>query len=158
MSLLLRMGQYMLWADEKIWDVVQTLTDEEFSQELGPNSGCIRDRYLHMAQGHSGWFCRWMNKEPEKVLIEKLDRNALFSFLHRYNGLIMDLIQGNGVDAVKMPSRAGEMYLKMEEMVFNIINHATYHRGQIVLLLRLLGKRVNATDYVPYLIELNHLQ
>jgi len=25
------MGQYMLWADEKIWKIVKTLSDEEFS-------------------------------------------------------------------------------------------------------------------------------
>jgi len=155
MSLLLRMGQYMLWADEKIWEVVQTLTDEEFLQEVGPNSGCTRDRYLHMAQGHSQWYYRWINKEPEEVQIESLEREALFSFLLQCNGSIMDLIQGNGIDAAKIPSRTGGIYLKMEEMVFNIINHATYHRGQIVLLLRRLGKSVNATDYVPYLRELN---
>jgi len=146
----------MLWADDKIWEIVKTLTDEEFSEELGPNSGCIRDRYLHMAQGHCGWYYRWINKEPEEVQIESLERDDLFSFLHRCNSLIMDLIQGNGIDAAKMPSRTGELYLKMEEMVFNIINHATYHRGQIVLLLRQLGKSVNVTDYVPYLREFNN--
>jgi uncharacterized damage-inducible protein DinB len=145
----------MLWADEKIWVVVQTLTDEEFLQEVGPNTGCIRDRYLHMTQGHSQWYYRWINKEPEEVQIESLERETLFSFLHRCNGSIMDLIQGNGIDAAKMPPRAGELYLKREEMVFNIINHATYHRGQIVLLLRQLGKPVNVTGYVPYLMELN---
>ena len=69
----------------------------------------------------------------------------------------MDLIQGNGIDAAKMQSRSGGIYLNMEEMVFNIINHATYHRGQIVLLLRQLGKSVDATDYVPYLVEINNL-
>jgi len=155
MSLLLRMGQYTLWADEKIWEIVKTLTDEEFSQEIHPSSGSIRDRYLHMAQGHCSWYYRWIDKEPEDVKVESLERDALFSFLNRCNGLIMDLIQGNGFDAAKVPSRAGKMYLTMEEMVFNIINHATYHRGQIVTLLRQLGKSVTATDYVPYLIEIN---
>ena len=63
----------------------------------------------------------------------------------------MDLIQGNGFDAAKIPTQNGGLLLTMEGMVFNIINHATYHRGQIVTLLRCLGKEVPATDYVPYL-------
>ena len=151
MSLLLRMGQYMLWADEKIWDIVRTLTDEEFSREVDKQSGSIRDRYLHMAYGHSQWYLRWMNKKLEKIDLEKLSREELFLYLHRYNGLIMDLIQGNGFDAAEMPSQNGGLLLTMEGMVFNIINHATYHRGQIVTLLRCLEKEVPATDYVPYL-------
>ena len=151
MSLLLRMGQYMLWADEKIWDIVRTLTDEEFSLNVDTQSGSIRDRYFHMAFGHSQWYSRWISKELEPVELEKLSREDLFSYLHRYNGLIMDLIQRNGFDAAEIPSQNGGLLLTREGMVFNIINHATYHRGQIVTLLRCLGKEVPATDYVPYL-------
>ncbi|MCJ7817361.1 MAG: DinB family protein, partial [Candidatus Thorarchaeota archaeon] len=146
--------QYMLWADERIWEIVETLTDEEFSQELIPGSGSIRNRYLHMAQDHCGLYYRWVRNDPENVEVERLERDALFSFLNRCNGMIMDLIQGNGFDAAKVPSTAGEIYLTMEEMVFNIINHATYHRGQIVTILRCLGKEVSATDYMSYLINI----
>ncbi|MHA2022512.1 MAG: DinB family protein, partial [Candidatus Thorarchaeota archaeon] len=123
--------------------------------EQNPGSGTIRERYVHMAQGHCGWYYRWINKDSEKVGIEGLERDDLFSFLNDCNGLIIDLIQGNGFDAAKIPFQASDIILTMEEMVFNIINHATYHRGQIVTLLRQLGKSVNATDYVPYLIEIN---
>ena len=154
MSLLLRMGQYMLWADENIWEIVKTLTDEEFSQIFEETSGSIRDRYLHMAQGHSQWYYRWINEVPKKVDFDKLERDTLFTTLHRVNGLIMDLIQGNGFDAAKVSSSVGEIYLTMEEMVFNIINHATYHRGQIVTMLRCLGRVVSATDYMAYLIDI----
>lgn len=158
MSLLLRMGQYMLWADEKIWNIVKTLSDEEFTQTIDEKSGSIRDRYLHMTQGHLLWYYRWIHKKPEEFEPDTLEREDLFSFLHRINGLIMDLIQGNGLDAAKVPSNSGEIYLTMEEMVFNIINHATYHRGQIATLLRRLGKTVSPTDYVPYLFEKNQIE
>ena len=158
MSLLLRMGQYMLWADERIWEIVKTLSDEEFAQTIDEKSGSIRDRYLHMAQGHSQWYYRWINKKPEELEYDNLERDDLFSFLHRINGLIMDCIQGNGFDAAKVPSSTGEIYLTMEEMVFNIINHATYHRGQIATLLRRLEKPVSPTDYVPYLFEKNQIE
>ena len=154
MSLLLRMGQYMLWADERIWEIVATLSDEEFSQTVHERSGSIRDRYLHMARGHSQWYHRWVDKDTENLKFQNLERDALFSELQRVNGLILDLIQGNGFDATKLPTQAGEILLTMEEMVFNIINHATYHRGQIVTMLRCLGKEVSATDYMPYLIDI----
>ena len=145
----------MLWADEKIWGIVETLSDEEFSQIIHERSGSIRDRYLHMVRGHSQWYYQWTNKENNNSKFEDLERDSLFHELNRVNGLILDLIQTNGFDAAKVPTHSGEIYLTMDEMVFNIINHATYHRGQIVTMLRCLGKEVSATDYMPYLLEKN---
>jgi uncharacterized damage-inducible protein DinB len=149
------MGQYMLWADQKIWEIVRTLSDEEFSRVFDVNSGSIHARYLHMAEGHSQWYNRWINKPLEQIELQDLDREALFKFLQKYNELILDLIQGNGFDIVEIPFEEGSFLLPMEEMVFNIINHATYHRGQIVTLLRKLEKPVSPTDYMPYLLEKN---
>jgi uncharacterized damage-inducible protein DinB len=56
----------MLWADEKIWEIVKSLTDEKFSKIACDRSGSVHERYLHMAHGHSNWYFRWINKEPEK--------------------------------------------------------------------------------------------
>lgn len=153
MSLLTRMSEYMLWADEKIWGYVKTLTDEEFSLVVSNQSGSIHERYLHMAQGHSQWLHLWIEKEQEKIELEKLSRNDLFSYLNSINRRIVGLAHSNDIDAIKNPFRSAETPLMLEEMIFNIINHATYHRAQIVTLLRILGKDVAMTDYVPYLLE-----
>ena len=109
-----------------------------------------------MAEGHSQWYIQWVNGTSEGTKIEELGRQELFAFLQRYNELILDLIQGNGFDAAEVSLLDGRILLPLEEMVFNIINHATYHRGQIVTLLRRLGKYVTPTDYVPYLLEKNN--
>jgi uncharacterized damage-inducible protein DinB len=153
MSLLQQMGEYTLWADAKIWEVVGELTDEEFCGTIGQNSGCIRDRYLHMAIGHSHWYRRWVGLENEEIKPDPLSRQDLFEYINRFNGLIIDLIHNDAIDttAVSIGSNGG--MLSLEEMIFNILNHATYHRGQIVLMLRALGKEVKPTDYVPYLLD-----
>ncbi len=153
MSLLQRMGEYTLWADTKIWKIVKSLTDEEFCCTFNDNGGSIRDRYLHMALGHSHWYQRWVGLEHEEIEIDKMSREDLFEHITRFNGLIMDLIYKNNFDATTVLIGSGDTMLRQDEMIFNIINHATYHRGQIVVLLRMLGKDVKATDYVPYIIE-----
>ncbi|PNX51577.1 MAG: hypothetical protein BV458_11355 [Thermoplasmata archaeon M9B2D] len=147
------MSEYMLWADEKIWGYVKTLTDEEFSLVVGNQSGSIHERYLHMAQGHSQWFHLWIEKEQEKNELEKLSRDELFSYLTNINRKIVGLVHSHDIDAIKNPFRSAEVPLTLEEMIFNIINHATYHRAQIVTLLRILGKDVTMTDYVPYVLD-----
>jgi uncharacterized damage-inducible protein DinB len=40
--------------------------------------------------------------------------------------------------------------IDLDEMIFHLVNHYTYHRGQIVMGLRILGENVQMTDYVPY--------
>lgn len=153
MSLLRKMGEYTLWADAKIWKIVKELTDDEFCHKLGENSGCIRDRYLHMAEGHSQWYRRWVGIENEEIKPEALSRDEMFDHINRFNRLIVGLISNSTDDENADAERPDFGLLSLEEMIFNILNHATYHRGQIVLLLRLLGKEVKATDYVPYLLE-----
>jgi uncharacterized damage-inducible protein DinB len=153
MSLQSRMGEYMLWADAKVWEIVKSLTDEEFSKAVCDRSGSIRERYLHMAQGHSNWYFRWINKESETIELEKLSRDELFSYLISINREIIGLFQRNDIDVAQNPFRSSDISLRLEEMVFNIINHATYHRAQIVTLLRVLGKDVATTDYVSCLLE-----
>ncbi len=151
------MGAYMLWADDKIWDIVNALTEEEFSRTIEVNSGSIRDRYLHMAQGHSQWYCRWMNEEQKSENLDNLSREELFSYLSSINSKLIALVQKNTTEEVQISGQSRDILFRLDEMVFNIINHASYHRGQIVTLLRMLGKEVVVTDYVPYLFSTSRI-
>lgn len=152
MSLLKRIGQYMLWADSSIWKIVQSLTDEEFHQSFSNLGGSIYEKILHMAEGHSGWYHSWKGVGPDAMVLRDFSREELIEFLIKYNQKILNL-QTETQDTKELDSSRGTLFLSTDEMVFNIINHATYHRGQIVLMLRLLGKEVHPTDYLPFLIE-----
>jgi len=44
----------------------------------------------------------------------------------------------------------------LEELVQHSLNHATYHRGQVALLLRQLGQVPPSTDYHDFLAEARH--
>jgi uncharacterized damage-inducible protein DinB len=157
MSLLQKMGKYTLWADRKIWDIVRGLTDEEFNQKLCETSGCVADRYLHIADGHSYWYEKWVGHDYQPPDFKTMTRQQLFEHIEHYNSLIFSLAENVG----KGPSteqKSTRLSLDQEEMIFNIINHATYHRGQIVLSLRMLGKEIQPTDYVPYLMEMTGSQ
>ena len=38
-------------------------------------------------------------------------------------------------------------------MLVHVVNHSTYHRGQVVTMLRQLGKSARPTDYLVFLDE-----
>ncbi|MGB9416785.1 MAG: DinB family protein [Acidobacteriaceae bacterium] len=47
----------------------------------------------------------------------------------------------------------GYGYLSLGELIQHAINHSTYHRGQIALLIRQLGYVPASTDYHDFLAE-----
>lgn len=47
-------------------------------------------------------------------------------------------------------SRGAVFQNKIEEVLYHIVNHGTYHRGQIITLLKQQGVSVVSTDYIFY--------
>jgi uncharacterized damage-inducible protein DinB len=151
MNLLENMGQYLIWAEGRIWDIVQGLTDDEFERPLGQGGGSIKKRYVHLAQDTWEWYHDWVEKEPEdKPNFEDMDRGALFQFQTDYVNRFLKMIDDRTVDKITFESNGKDITIRFDEILFHLVNHATYHRGQIVMGLRLLGREVQMTDYVPY--------
>ena len=152
MNLLSDMARYSLWADRCIWEIVKTLSEEEFEWTPDSQSLSIRERYLHMAHGHSSFYCRWTGTECTENFPEILSAADLFQLLNMYNEKIMELLDRDGPVSIALESEEDSLQFTLHEMIFTVINHSTYHRGQIVAMLRRLGRDVPATDFVPYLI------
>ena len=151
MELLKRLGQYLVWANRSVWDIVKTLTDGEFNESLGENTRSIRDRYVHLAQDTWEWYYDWTGEEPgEEPSFDQMTRDELFDFMAAYNRKLVDLIETRSVDNLEFDADGKKIKLRFDEFLFHMVNHATYHRGQIVAVLRVLGKETHMTDYVPF--------
>jgi uncharacterized damage-inducible protein DinB len=155
MNLLQRMGQYLLWADKTIWELVQRLNKEEFDRPLGERGGSIRKRYIHLAHDTWEWYYDWIDKDPEdEPNFEGMEREVLFGFLTDYIHKFIDMIEDRPVNEITFDSTGKDITIGFEEIFFHLVNHAAYHRGQIAMGLRLLGKEVQMTDYVPHRIAI----
>ena len=151
MSLLKKMGQYLIWADKTIWDIVQELSDEEFDRSLGEGGGSVRKRYIHLAQDTWEWYHDWVDKSPEdEPDFDGMRKGALFKFLTDYVSRFLKMIDDRIVEKITFDSKGKDITINFDEILFHLVNHAAYHRGQIVMGLRLLGKDVQMTDYVPH--------
>lgn len=151
MELLKKLGQYLLWANISVWDIVKTLTDNEFNRSPGKNMRSIRDRYVHLAQDTWEWYHDWTGEEPEEEPnFGQMTRDELFDFTAAYNRRLVDLTEARSVDNLEFDTDDKKISLRFDEFLFHMVNHATYHRGQIVAGLRVLGKETHMTDYVPF--------
>jgi uncharacterized damage-inducible protein DinB len=151
MNLLERMGQYLIWADKTIWDIVQDLSDEEFDRSLGEGGGSIRKRYVHLAQDTWEWYHDWVDKSPEdEPEFDGMGRDVLFKYLTDYVSRFLKMVDDRTIDKIAFDSKGKDITINFEEILFHLVNHAAYHRGQIVMGLRILGRDVQMTDYVPH--------
>lgn len=150
MTLLVKLSKYLIWANDTIWEITENLSDEEYNRTLYETGGSIHRRYVHLAQDTWEWFHDWHGEGPEEPDFQNMTRSELYKFIELYTGKWIKLIEKRTVNEYR-DERAGKIFiLEFEEMFFHIVNHYTYHRGQIVMALKLLGKEVPMTDYVPH--------
>jgi uncharacterized damage-inducible protein DinB len=148
------MGEYLMWANQVTWELVSNLTDEEFDRPFGEHVDSIRSRYVHMAEGLHNWIHLWIGEEPvAKPDFGGMKRERLFGELTKLNQRVFDMLQDPIHQEHELETKKGLMPFSFEEFFFNLANHATYHRGQIIKGLRLIGRDAVPTDYILYRID-----
>jgi uncharacterized damage-inducible protein DinB len=153
MSLAKFIIEYVIWANDIVWKIVDDLTDERFRQVLGEGAGSIQSRYVHLAEDAWEWYHDWHDEEPEEPDFLGMTREELYFFLTDYMMKWKRLINERTVDTFREERDGKIVSIGFDEMLFHLVNHHAYHRGQIVMGLRLLGKTVQITDYVPCKLE-----
>lgn len=155
MHLFEKLANYMTWANDSIWRVVESLNDDEFERPLTDNTGSIRKRYVHLAEDTWEWFHDWHGEEPQEPDFQNMTRSELYRFIVEYSEKWQNMIKERDIDKFVDERDGKTVEITFEEIFFHLVNHFTYHRGQIVMGLRILGEDVPMTDYVPYRFSTN---
>jgi uncharacterized damage-inducible protein DinB len=150
MTLLIKLADYMDWANDKIWEIVETLSDNEFNWSPIGSDHSVHSRYIHLAQDTWEWYHDWHAEMPEEPDFQDMRGRELYEFIKHYTAKWIKLIDDRTVDEIQDKRDDKVLTLQFEEMFFHLVNHFTYHRGQIVMILRLLERDVPMTDYVPH--------
>lgn len=83
-----------------------------------------------------------------------MTREELFASIKEYTKLFTDMIGTRAVEYIDIETEGEKLRITFNEIFFHLVNHAAYHRGQIVMGLRILGKDVVMTDYVPHRMQI----
>lgn len=153
-----KLGTYQLWADSIVRDIIKTLTEEEFTQEVGPPFGSVKNVCTHIVvaiEYNVESFIK-KNEVNGEALYESLDNLSKDNLLSRWeeadNTLLTHIIQSND-NPIVFPNfvSGGELLIAPEDFFMQYIIHTAYHRGQLMSLLKMLGKKGETTDYLFYL-------
>jgi uncharacterized damage-inducible protein DinB len=148
---------YEVWANSRSLDSCEPLTEAQFVQDLGNSFSSIRDTLVHMMLVEWVWLERWHNRSPDKYPATTEFPN-LASVRTRWAGIENDLLayiaslkSDDLQRIVHHKTMAGVPQAQpLWQMLQHLVNHGTYHRGQIATMLRQLKAKPAGTDLILF--------
>lgn len=154
---LLFLFQYNLWADQRTLDAGAALTNEQFVRPLGSSFGSVRDTLANLYGAEWLWNERFQGRlpcglPPASVYADlPAVRAKLEEMDHYYIDLVSKLTPQDSERIIHYTNLAGEQCSDpLWQALHQLTNHATYHRGQVVTMLRQLGAKADATDLIRF--------
>lgn len=154
---LVRLHEYTVWANHRVLRVAATLGVEEYRREMGTSHGSVRGTLAHVLGAEWLWLERWKGLSPERLpdeaefptIVELRDRWTAVE-AHRASWLA-SLRDDAPASTVRWTSTEGRPFeAALWTLVQHQANHSTYHRGQAMALLRLLGAKPVSTDLLVF--------
>lgn len=145
------------WAKARIMTVVETLSDEQFTKDLGSSHGGIQGTLVHIVGAEHIWLSRWIG-QPANKLLDPKDYSTIPAIRQKWDDVEQDmsdfvsnLTEENLSATVTYRTTEGKQLSNpLWEMMQHVVNHSTYHRGQIVTMLRQLGVKPIGTDLITF--------
>jgi len=156
-ELLRLLFQYNQWADRRLLDACSALTNEQFTRDLGSSFRSVRDTVTHLYGAEWVWNERIQGRSPSSLLSGTMFpdlasvREKLEEIDSYYIDYVTRLTQQDLDHVLRYKSFAGEEISNpLWQTLHQLSNHATYHRGQVVTLLRQLGAKPATTDLIAF--------
>ena len=140
------MIDYHYWARDRLLDALESLTPEQYNRDLGSSFKSIRETVTHTYAAEWAWYLRWRGESPTALL--PADRFADLAALRTaWNEQQADMLAFvNGLDAAGVARVIDYKLLSGQpgsspiwQMLQHVVNHASYHRGQVTTMLRQIG-------------------
>lgn len=153
LSTLRELFNYNYWARDRQLQACALLSPEEFLRPMGNSFSSVRDTLAHLLGAEWVWLERWQGRSP-RSLVPAEEFLAVADLQERWRTVeksMKEYIGGLGEDALTRPLHytnfKGENWTyPLWRTLLHLVNHQTYHRGQITTLLRQLGKQPTSTD------------
>ncbi|MBI4409999.1 MAG: DinB family protein [Gemmatimonadetes bacterium] len=151
------MFEYNRWANERMLEAAATLTPEQLTRDLRNSFPSVRDTLAHIVGAEWVWLMRWQGTSPQKL--PDPDGFATVASLRvRHDEIVRDrqelldaLTEAELERVISYRNFKGEPFAyPLWQLLRHVINHSSYHRGQITTLLRQLGAQPVGTDLLRF--------
>jgi uncharacterized damage-inducible protein DinB len=148
---------YGCWANRKLFHVISQLSPEQFTQDVAGSYGSIRNTMVHILSAEWGWLdrCGGQQRGPRLNPADYPTAGSLMETWNRVEAYEREFLSklkdddlARDIEYTIVPPEKRSMPLG--ELMHHSLNHGVHHRGQVALLLRLLGYAPGNFDIVLY--------
>lgn len=151
---------YNRWADRRTLTVASRLANDDFLRPMSNSFSSVRDTLAHILGAEWIWLERWRGRSP-RALLDPAAFPTVQSLESRWETLERDQMQfTESLTPQRLSEELAYVNLKGErysyplwQQLVHVVNHSSYHRGQITTLLRQLGAKGVSTDFLAYFDE-----
>ena len=139
---------YHYWARDRVFEALESLTPEQFSRPIESSFPSIRETLVHLYGADWIWRSRWDGISPrglpDAAGFPDLDSiRAAWQIEEQRVRATLDRLGEDGIlkpieyRGFSGPPQAQPFW----QMVQHLVNHGSYHRGQLTTMLRQVGAK-----------------
>lgn len=145
------------WARDRVLTAIDPLSPEQFARDLGNSFRSIRDTVSHIYFAEWVWHSRWQGHSPTGPPPDPFpDQAAVRNAWVEHEAKVRSFLEGLGDQGINRVFEYKMLNGHPGASVFwhmlqHVVNHATYHRGQVTTMLRQLGAPPpKSTDLITF--------
>jgi uncharacterized damage-inducible protein DinB len=151
---------YSAWATNRIFEALEELSPEETMRDMKSSHGSIHGTLTHLVGAEKMWLSR-MSGTPDKATIKPTDVPTVADVKTTWEqtGFALAKFLGLQTDK-KLEDTFGFLTLTGEQFTYrygealqHVVNHSTFHRGQVVALMRQMGHKPPDTGLTIFIRE-----
>jgi uncharacterized damage-inducible protein DinB len=154
---------YHTWANAKMFEHLKELPADLYRREFETGFSSLSKVLAHMYAADQFWFDIMSGGDMMSVLAmgETFQEQAEAASMAELETMFVALSQqyrafferqGDLTQSILLEhAHIGSMETPLYELVQHVVNHGTYHRGNIITMLQQLGHTFTSTDYIYYL-------
>jgi uncharacterized damage-inducible protein DinB len=163
---------YNRWANQRLFSVMEKLPEDKFNAEVQSSFPSIRETVFHILAAEWLWLKRWQGKSPQadapvsslssvtwgNLKADAMPTAAALSTLEALRKFAdaIDLERQEFLLALKDDMLKTRLHYHdmsgvpfsrpLGQLLQHVVNHGTYHRGQIMTMLRQVGGETLSLD------------
>jgi uncharacterized damage-inducible protein DinB len=148
---------YNIWANNRLINDLLEQYDELLGHQLVGSYPTIRATILHIWFAETGWLSRLNGNDWETTKVTKFEgtNKELFKEWQNTSYEFKTFVDQSELEKVINFDLKGEVFsIPTREIIQTVFNHGSFHRGQVVMMMRQLGvSEITQTDYIEWVRE-----
>jgi uncharacterized damage-inducible protein DinB len=148
---------YNRWANARFLDAIANLSPEQFTKDLENSFRSVHQTLVHILSAEWIWMERWKGISPKSMFgaAELTEVEAIRKRWDKVESERREFINALGTEKLATPvsyinTRGQPFTYPLWQMLLHVVNHSTYHRGQLTTLLRQVGAKPVGTDLLEF--------